>query len=166
MTIESTTKESSMANYTGTVSALHPPGEVWRYLADLRSVAQWDPSVAAARLVDGKPGTVGSRFEVDVTFLGRTVTLPYTTVEAEPPHHVVFSAETDLVAIRDEARIGPILDGSTVTWDADLQLRGPWRVFDLPLRAAFGRLGDSAERGLRERLNEPALTDSGERVRA
>jgi len=155
-----------MANYTGTVSAPHSPEEVWRYLADLRSIAQWDPSVAAARLVDRGPGTVGSRYEVDVTFLGRTVTLPYTTVEAEPPHRVVFSAETDLVSSRDEARIGPSLDGSTVTWDADLQLKGAWKVLDLPLRAAFRRLGESAERGLRERLNEPTLRGSVERVEA
>lgn len=155
-----------MANYAGTVSAPHSPEEVWRYLADLRSIAQWDPSVAAARLVDrgsptrrSKPSgrTASSSRHSRITLRGR---------RHFPRPHRNFSAETDLVSIRDEARIGPSLDGSTVTWDADLQLKGAWRVLDLPLRAAFRRLGESAERGLRERLNEPTLRGSVERVEA
>lgn len=156
-----------MARYEATVTATHPPEEVWAYLADLRLIGEWDPSVVGARLVFGEPGTVGARYEVDVSFLGRTLTLPYLTVEVEPPHRVVFSAETSLVSVRDEARIGPILDrGSTVTWDADLRLKGPRRILDLPLRAAFNRLGSRAERGLAERLSEPNLMETAERARA
>ena len=127
-----------MAQYKGTTTAPHSPEEVWRYLADLRSVAEWDPSVERASLVAGEPGEVGSRYELEVSFFGRTVTLPYETVESDPPHRVVFRAETDLVSVRDEASIGLILDGgSSVSWDADLRLKGPQRVLDLPLRAAF-----------------------------
>jgi uncharacterized protein YndB with AHSA1/START domain len=156
-----------MASYEATVTAAHSPEEVWRYLADLRLIREWDPSVVGARLVSGEPGTVGARYEVDVSFLGRTLTLPYLTVEVEPPRRVVFSAETSSVTVRDEARIGPIRDGdSTVTWDADLRLKGPRRILDLPLRAAFNRLGSRAERGLAGRLNEPILTGPEERVRA
>lgn len=156
-----------MARYEATVNVAHTPEEVWRYLADLRLIGEWDPSVVGARLVSGEPGTVGARYEVDVRFLGRTLTLPYLTAEVEPPHRVVFSAETSLISVRDEARVGPIRDGgSTVTWDADLRLKGPRRILDLPLRAAFNRLGRRAERGLAERLNEPSLAESAERVRA
>jgi uncharacterized protein YndB with AHSA1/START domain len=156
-----------MASYKGTVTAPHAPEEVWRYLADLRSIAEWDPSVESARLVSGEPGAVGSRYEVDVSFLGRTVTLPYETAEVEAPHCVVFEAETALMSVRDEARVGLIIDGgSSVTWDAELRLEGPQRILDLPLRAAFARIGSRAERGLAERLAEPILTRSVAGVRA
>ena len=32
-----------MARYTGTVDAPHSAEVVWHYLADLRSVEEWDP---------------------------------------------------------------------------------------------------------------------------
>ena len=42
-----------MANYTATVSSTRPPDEVFAYLADFRSVAEWDPSVRSAVHVNG-----------------------------------------------------------------------------------------------------------------
>jgi carbon monoxide dehydrogenase subunit G len=155
-------KENEMARYTGTATAPHPPEEVWRYLADLRSVAEWDPSVESARLVAGEPRDVGSRYEIRVGFVGGSVTLPYELVEADSPRRVVFEAETDSISVRDEASIRPAADGgSEVTWDADLRLKGPRRLLDLPLRAAFGRIGSRAEHGLRARLLEPVLVKQG-----
>ena len=113
---------------------------MWRYLADLRSIAEWDPSVEV-RLVSGEPGTVGARYELDVSFLGRTITLPYETVKAEPPHRVVFAPRP--TPSRSATRPGSACStaGGAVTWDADLRLEGPRRILDLPLRAAFNRLG-------------------------
>ena len=154
-----------MARYVGTVEASHPQEEAWRYLADLRSVAEWDPSVERIELVAGEPGTVGARYQLDVTFAGQSITLPYRTVEAEPPDRVVFEAQTDSVEIRDEARIAARGAGScAVTWDADLRLRGWRRVFDLPLRLVFRRVGSRAQRGLAARLREPAVAASNGRV--
>jgi carbon monoxide dehydrogenase subunit G len=148
-----------MARYQGTVTTPRPSEEVWRYLADLRSVAEWDPSVVDARLISGEPGTVGARYEVDVNFLHRTLTIPYVTVAAESPHRVAFSADTGSVSVHDEARIASSsAGGSTVTWDADLRLSGPGRMLDLPLRVAFNRIGSRAEFGLANRLNEPSMT--------
>jgi uncharacterized protein YndB with AHSA1/START domain len=156
-----------MAHYKGVVTAPHAPDEVWRYLADLRSVAEWDPSIDDARLVSGEPGAVGSRYEIEASFFGRTVSLPYETVEADPPRRVVFSAETDLVSVRDAADIGLIVDGgSLVTWNAELRLHGPQRILDLPLRAAFNRIGERGKRGLAERLAEPVLSSSSVEARA
>jgi hypothetical protein len=88
-------------------------------------------------------------------------------VEVDPPRRVVFTAGTDSVSIRDEARIEPIgPSASTVTWNADLRLRGIRRVIDLLLRAPFRRIGQNAERGLGERLRKPVLTPANERVGA
>ena len=151
-----------MAQYKGTVHTHHEPMAVWEYLSDLRSVGEWDPSVESVRLVSGTPGTVGARYELEVDFLGRSITLPYETVEVNPPYNVVFAAETSSAAVRDEARIAGEPGGrTTVTWDADLRLKGPGRLLDLPLRAAFGRIGSRAEDGLDQRLGEAELTPVG-----
>ena len=156
-----------MARYKGTVTSPHPAVEIWSYLADLRSIAEWDPSVEEIRLLSGEPGTVGARYQLEVGFLRRRVSLPYLTLTAETPTLVVFAAETASVMVRDEARIRPLADGgSSVTWDAELRLKGPRRLLDPLLRIAFNRLGRRAAHGLAERLNEPTLSHSLEEARA
>ena len=148
-----------MARYIGTVTAPHSAEEVWNYLADLRSIREWDPSVDSVELAGGEPRAEGARYEVEVRFRGRSITLPYRIVEVDPPHRVVF--ETEEVSVRDEARIDPVGEGaSRVTWDADLRLRGIRRLFDLPLRGFFNRLGEDARKGLGERLRKPVLGGS------
>jgi carbon monoxide dehydrogenase subunit G len=156
-----------MARYTGTVNSPHSAAEVWSYLADLRSIAEWDPSVEEVRLLSGDPGTVGARYHLEVGFLGSHASLPYVTVTAEPPRRVVFAAETASVTVRDEARVQPITDGgSSVVWDAELRLKGPRRVLDPLLGLAFNQLGGRAARGLGERLGEPTLSQPLEELRA
>ena len=60
--------------------------------------------------------------------------------------------------VRDEARIDPLgSTASSVTWDADLRLRGIRRLLDLPLRGIFNRVGEDAQEGLGERLRKPEL---------
>lgn len=156
-----------MARYTGTVDAPHGAEEVWDYLADLRSVGEWDPSVKTVVLTAGEARSETARYELEVSFRGRTLSLPYRVVEVDRPNRVVFEAETDSVSIRDEARIEPV-DGehSRVTWDAELHLKGARKVFELPLRAAFGRLGENAKQGLAEQLDRPALGTPEDRVAA
>jgi carbon monoxide dehydrogenase subunit G len=156
-----------MARYTGTVHAQHGADAVWDYLADLRSTREWDPSVDHVELVGGEPRTESARYELEVRFRGTTLALPYRIVEVDPPHRVVFVAETDSVSVRDEARIEPAgTQASTVTWDANLRLRGFRKVFELPLRVFFNRLGRDAEQGLGERLRKPRLESRVREVQA
>jgi carbon monoxide dehydrogenase subunit G len=147
-----------MARYTGTIEAPHSADAVWSYLADLRSVGEWDPSVESVELTGGEPRSESARYELEVSFRGRSICLPYRVVAVERPRRVVFAAETDSVSVRDEARIESVGAGhSRVTWDADLRLKGSRKLFELPFRALFARIGQNAERGLGERLREPAL---------
>jgi carbon monoxide dehydrogenase subunit G len=159
-------RRNEMARYTGTVEAPHSAEEVWDYLADMRSVEEWDPSVEEVELVGGQPRTEGARYDLEVRFRGRSIKLPYRVVEVDRPHRVVFEAETDALTVRDEARIEPTgPSASSVTWDADLQLRGIRRLLDLPLRAFFHRLGEDARNGLGERLCKPQIRRRVVRVR-
>lgn len=156
-----------MAQYKGTVTSPHAAAEIWSYLADLRSIAEWDPSVEEIQLVSGDPGTVGARYQLEVRFLRSRISLPYVTVAVESPTRVVFTAETESLTVRDEARILSHADGgSSVVWDAELRLKGARRLLDPLLRLGFSRLGSRAARGLAERLNEPALSHSLEEAPA
>ena len=148
-----------MAQYSATLATENRPDDVWRYLADLRSIVEWDPSVEDARLVAGEPGLVATRYELDVRFLGRTVTLPYETVVAEPPHRLVFAAETDAMSIADEAIILPTVSGSSLTWRASLAAPG-WEAPSRPAAPAGVRASGP------ERRDRPARATGGPDVRS
>src|SRR5689334_4865490 len=90
-------KGTPMARYTGTVDAPHSAEAVWSYLADLRSIGEWDPSVESVKLTGGEPRTETARYQLEVSFRGRTISLPYRVVEVDRPNRVVFAAETDEV---------------------------------------------------------------------
>jgi uncharacterized protein YndB with AHSA1/START domain len=144
-----------MAGYKATVSSTRPPEEVFAYLADFRSVAEWDPSVRSAVHVNGgDPIRVGAIFRVTVkTALSETV-LDYETIELKPPDRIVLRAETntmvslDTITIREDGR-----GGAAVTYDAKIDLKGVLKLADPLLELAFRRLGNNARDGLRGKLN-------------
>src|SRR4051794_29185817 len=67
---------STVRSYRRTVVTDAPPEQVWAYLADFTTTNEWDPRASHTRLVTGDGG-VGSRYETDVSFLGRTTRMAY-----------------------------------------------------------------------------------------
>ena len=69
-------------------------------------------------------------------------------------------AENGTIVSLDTITVEGDEEGSVVTYDAELTLKGPLQVFDPLLRLAFNRIGDKAARGLvaaleGERVEEP-----------
>jgi hypothetical protein len=143
-----------MARYRTTVPAPHPADEVFRYLADFRSVAEWDPSITKATLVgDGEPIAVGARFRVTTKTRFSEIVLDYTTTAVDSPQQITLHGENDTMVSVDTITVAPDgPEGSTVTYDAEITLKGARRLADPLLQLAFGRLGDKARDGLRSRL--------------
>jgi carbon monoxide dehydrogenase subunit G len=138
-----------MARYTGTVSTSRAPDEVFDYLANFSSVAEWDPGVKQAVPINAGGVWLGARFKVVARFLGRDIPLVYRTVELDRPRRVVLEAENETLISRDTIDFSGRPDGGTlVTYDADLTLKGVLRVAELPLRLLFRRVGDRARAGL------------------
>lgn len=146
-----------MARYVASVETSWNREAAFRYLADFANVADWDPNVAGARRLSDDPLARGARCEVRCAVAGREVPLTYETIEIEAPRRVVLRAETSTVVSLDRMTFDLRPGGGTiVTYDADMRLKGPLRLFDLALRLAFRRLGDQARDGLRNRLAEVA----------
>jgi uncharacterized protein YndB with AHSA1/START domain len=138
-----------MARYAATVTSPGSPAEVFEYLADFSSTAEWDPGVSEARRLDADPLRAGARFNVMADFLGRPVPLEYRTVEIDPPRRVVLRAETRTVVSEDTITVRALPEsGSQVTYDARLGLRGALRFGDPVLGLLFRRIGDRAKAGL------------------
>jgi len=142
-----------MARYTGTVTTSRAPEEVFDYVANFATVAEWDPGVKEAYPVNSGGVRRGARFKVIARFLGRDVPLTYRTVELDRPHRVVLQAVNETVESSDTISFRPLPDGGTlVTYNADLRLKGALRLADLPMRLVFRRIGDRARAGLEEAL--------------
>ena len=85
-----------MAHYTGTATSPHSPEEVWHDLADLRSIADWDPSVKDATLISGTPGRPGARYEIVRGYRDQNATTQLARFAVFCQHATVF-AVTDAI---------------------------------------------------------------------
>jgi carbon monoxide dehydrogenase subunit G len=142
-----------MAHYNASVTSPRPPDEVFAYLADFRTVAEWDPSITeSTHINDGEPIQVGAIFRV-VTKNGPSETvLEYTTVELEKPHRIKLRGENDSMISDDVITVEPDGSGSKVNYDATIELKGIRKVGDPLMQLGLKRLGDKARDGLTEKL--------------
>lgn len=145
-----------MARYTTTATSSWDRETAFDYLADFSSVSDWDPGAAESECVTGPALSEGAHFDVEVeTIAGRTSTFDYETIEIERPERVVLRAETGVLVSEDTMTFVETGDGTEVTYDAKLNLKGPLKLVDPLLSLAFNRIGDKARDGLRKRLAGP-----------
>ena len=142
-----------MARYIATLHSALPPAEAFAYLADVERFAEWDPSIVRSTRVEGSAPGPDSAYDIEVKNGPRTVTLRYRTIAWDPPRRLVLRAESRLLCSLDEIRVEPRDDGSRVTYDATLTLKGVARLLDPALGILFRRIGDRAIPGLRRALH-------------
>jgi hypothetical protein len=150
----------SMASFRTSVPTAWSPETAFDFMADLRNFAIWDPGVSSVRLVEGDGPGLGATFDVDVHAGPRTITLRYVTTEFVRPDRIVVVASTSTLISDDTIVVEPTPHGATVTYDAELSLRGVLRVANPLLAIAFGRIGERAADGLRRTLADTSLPAS------
>jgi carbon monoxide dehydrogenase subunit G len=141
-----------MARYIATVESTRPPADVFDYIADFSTNAQWDPGTVSADRIGEVPIGLGAEFRLVVSFLGRTSRLTYRIVEYERPHVVTFRGENAAVISLDRITVEPRHGGSRLTYDARLTPKGATRLAGPLLALAFRRVGNRALTGLRAAL--------------
>ena len=141
-----------MALYQARVTTSRSPDEVFSYLSDFQSVAEWDPGVTRAVRLDEGPVRIGSLYDVTVSLLGRELELRYEVLEIDPPQRVVLEARAPGLRSYDVIRVESEGRGARVEYDALLDLSGPLRAFDPALQLGFDRVGRDAAQGLARAL--------------
>jgi carbon monoxide dehydrogenase subunit G len=151
---------SGVARYVVHVRTPMPPAEAFAYMADLTNFAEWDPGVDRVELVEGDGAGPGAAFDVAVKLPGWTMTLRYDTVAFDEASTTMTAfAQNAWITSKDTITVEADGDGSIVTYDAELKLRGLLGLSDPLLGLTFNRIGDRAAVGLVETL-------AGERVAA
>ncbi|WP_374971418.1 SRPBCC family protein [Terrabacter sp. BE26] len=144
-----------------TVTVDQPLDRVFAYLSDFTSTTDWDPGTVRTERVSGEGG-VGTRYHNVSKFLGRETELDYVVIEHEPDRRLVLRGENATVVAHDTMTLVPAAprsgttagEGTTVTYRAEFEFKGLARYVAPLLSPALKRLGDDAERGLREALGQ------------
>lgn len=133
-----------------------PIGEVFAYVADFTTAAEYDPGVVAARRLTDGPVALGSAFHVEARFLGRVVPMRYEVLALEAPTRLRLEGVAAAARTIDEIRFEARPEGGTrVTWTLDLELGGAGRLAEPVLGPVLRRLGRAALDGLAARLADP-----------
>ncbi len=143
-----------MATYTASVTSDKPAEEVFAYLADFRTVSEWDPSITESTHTGGSaPPLEGARYHVVTHMAGHDTPMDYETVESERPARVVLRGENESAVSLDTISITPRSDGGcNVTYEAVVTLKGVKRLADPLMGKALNKLGDRAREGLQAKL--------------
>ncbi|HET9082330.1 MAG TPA: SRPBCC family protein [Trebonia sp.] len=142
-----------MARYHATVESRSPAAETFGYLATFSNAAEWDPGVLAGEQLGAGPPRAGSRFRLKVPFLGARMSLTYEVIRFVPDREVLLHAANGVLRSTDRIAVTGAADGSTVSYDAEVRLRGPLHVLDPLLRPGFRVVAERAAAGLADALS-------------
>ena len=126
--------------------------ESFAYVADFTTVAEWDPGIHESRKVSGDGG-VGTVYEVQAEFRGKTMPFTYTVTAFEENERIVLDGVGEKATSLDTIAFEPAADGGTrITYSADFKLKGALRVAEPFLGGTFKSLARKALAGLEAKL--------------
>jgi len=137
-----------MAHFVTTVKTSLSPEEAFDYMTDLTNLSDWDPGVSSSEKVGTGDVEKGSAFDV----VASGAKLTYVMIEFDRPTRAIAEANTSRLRSYDVISIEPTEDGSIVTWDATLTLKGVFKLAAPLLALMFDRIGAKAEAGLQAAL--------------
>lgn len=125
------------------------PAAVFAYLSDFTNTNEWDAGTVRTTL-DSGDGGVGTKYHNISKFMGRETELVYEVVKHEPDSLFVLRGENKSVVAHDTMEIFAAGTGSKVTYTADFEFKGIGKFVAPLLAPALKKLGDDAEKGLRD----------------
>ena len=139
--------------YTRDIEVPTPPAETFAYLADFANAAEWDPGIVEARRLTPEPTAVGSRFEVVALFRGNRQRFEYVVTEFEDGKRIALRGEGEKAVSDDVMTISPSERGTRIAYEADIRLKGVFRIAEPFLGGTMKKMGDDALDGLSSRLS-------------
>ena len=141
-----------MPTYRTTVSSSLPAEQAFQYMARFENLTEWDPSAIESRALDGEPAA-GARYDVAVRFGKGEQRLQYVIRDYEAPRLVRLFADAGRYTSTDTVTVAPDGNGSTVTYEAVIELRGLMKLLSPIIASRFRAVGDAARDGMLRALN-------------
>jgi hypothetical protein len=141
-----------MAHFRDSVPSTLSAEDTFDYLAHFSNVGEWDPGVVEAEPLGVGPAQVGSRYRVVTEFAGRRNDLVYEIVELDRPRRVRLVAEAPSFTSDDTIEVAEAGGQVRVTYDADLRMKGLFKLSEPVTRVIFNRVAGRAKDGLEKAL--------------
>lgn len=141
-----------MPKVSKSVHISRPPEEVFNYLANFETTAEWDPGIVEAAKTSEGPVGVGSTFDLISDFRGREIPVTYTMTEYEPHTRFVIVGQNQQFTGIDEIRFSPDGDGTRVDYTADFRMNGIAKLFAPFMGGIFEKLSVEAMDGMKKTL--------------
>ncbi len=128
--------------------------DAFRHVAEFENIDQWDPGVAdSVKATPGETG-VGTAYDLDLLYRGRSLKMTYTVTEWVPNERVVLKGVGGPVEAIDTISFEAGAEGTIVTYQADLSLRGIAKIVQPLMGSRLAAVGEAAGEGLRTWLAE------------
>lgn len=128
-----------------------PVAASFAYVADFTTVAEWDPGIHESRRVSGDGG-VGTVYEVQAEFRGKTMPFTYTVTALEQNSRIVLDGVGERATSVDTIGFEATGEGTRITYSAEFKLKGVFRAAEPFLGSTFRTLARKALAGLEAKL--------------
>ena len=130
-----------------------PLEETFAYVSDFSHAAEWDPGIAESRRLGGGPLEVGTEYDVVALFRGNRVPFRYRTTAFEQDRRVLLEGEGGKAVSTDEITFERAGEGTRIVYDAELRMKGIYRLAEPFLGGTMRSLGAKALAGLKATLD-------------
>jgi carbon monoxide dehydrogenase subunit G len=141
-----------MTTVTRTFTVKPPPDVVLAYLKDFANAEEWDPGTERCTRLDQGPVAVGSRWRNESKIAGVTTELTYELTELTD-ERVVLVGTNETARSTDTITVVPHGDGSEVTYEAVIEMKGAARLAAPLVKLVFEKVGSDTEDQMVEVLN-------------
>lgn len=151
-----------MPKLVRTITTDAPIDRVFPYLADFETNAEWDPGTVSAVARDDDGPKLGQTYDLVVTFGDRTLDMVYEITALKENRLVTIIGDGSTTRAIDTMEFSEVPDGGTsVTYIADIRLKGLLRLAEPFLKRRFDELADKAEAGMAAQLSRLAAGEKG-----
>ena len=138
-----------MPKLVRTITTDAPIDRVFAYLADFSTNAEWDPGTESAVPRDDDGPKLGQKYDLVVTFGDRKLDMVYEITALKENRLITLIGDGSTTHAIDTIEFSEVPDGGTsVTYTADIKLKGLLRLGEPFLRGKFNELMDKGEAGM------------------
>lgn len=134
--------------------------DTFDYVANFENIVEWDPGVTAARKVTPGEAGMGTEYALDLQYGGSPLSMVYRITEWERPHLVVLEGDGSRSFAVDRISLHATATTTVVEYQADIRMKGLFRLAQPFLGGLFRTIGTGAAQGLDDRLRALATHDS------
>ncbi len=145
-----------------------PLREVFDYIRDFRTTAEWDATAIAAQKLSTGPIAVGTRFNVTCEMPVGSVDLLYTVTHLEQDKAIELHGSCRLFEVNDVIHLSETATGTHIDYRASFDVKIPLGPAAGAVRRGMEKMGYASVQGMKRALedNYPAPTISTSNARA